>query len=41
MSTKERRRMVVLSELKAGRLKLVEAAAAMRVSYRQATRIWR
>lgn len=41
MSTKERRRLVVLSELSAGRLKLIEAAAAMRVSYRQAKRIWR
>lgn len=40
MSAKERRRLVVLSELKAGKLKLVEAAAAMRVSYRQAKRIW-
>ncbi|HNC96519.1 MAG TPA: ISNCY family transposase [Myxococcota bacterium] len=41
MSAKERRRLVVLSELKEGKLPLVEAAAVMRVSYRQAKRIWR
>lgn len=41
MSAKERRRLVVLSELKAGKLKLVEAAVAMGVSDRQAKRIWR
>ena len=41
MSAKERRRLVVLSEWQAGRLKLVAAAEAMGVSYRQAKRIGR
>jgi len=36
MSAKERRRLVVLSEWQAGRLKLVAAAEALGVSYRQA-----
>lgn len=40
MSQKERRRLVVLAEVKAGRLTLVRAAEVMRVSYRQAKRIW-
>lgn len=41
MSMKERRRMVVLSEVKAGRMRLVDAAEAMGLSYRQAKRVWR
>ncbi|MFM7817356.1 MAG: helix-turn-helix domain-containing protein, partial [Verrucomicrobiota bacterium] len=41
MSAKERRRLVVLSEWQAGRLKLVAAAEAMGVSYHQAKRIGR
>ncbi|MBM3902060.1 MAG: helix-turn-helix domain-containing protein [Verrucomicrobia bacterium] len=41
MSAKERRRLVVLSEWQAGRLKLVAAAEALGVSYRHARRIGR
>lgn len=41
MSQKERRRLSVMEEVKAGRLSLVKAAEVMRVSYRQAKRIWR
>jgi len=41
MSVKERRRLAVLSEWQAGRLKMVAAGEAMGVSYRQAKRIGR
>lgn len=41
MSIKERRRMAVLGEVKAGRLKVVGAAEAMGLSYRQAKRVWK
>ena len=41
MNSKERRRMTVLSAVKAGELSLVEAAQGMGVSYRQAKRIWK
>jgi transposase len=41
MSTKERRRMAVLGEVKAGRLKVAGAAEAMGLSYRQAKRVWK
>jgi len=41
MSLRERKRLVVMNEVKRRRLKLVEAAGVMRVSYRQAKRIWR
>jgi hypothetical protein len=40
MSQKERRRLVVLEQVKARRLTLVKAAGVMRVGYRQAKRIW-
>jgi hypothetical protein len=40
MSQKERRRLVVLEQVKSRRLSLVKAAEVMRVSYRQAKRIW-
>ena len=40
MSQKERKRLVVLDEVKTKRLTLVKAAEVMRVSYRQAKRIW-
>ena len=41
MSTKERRRIAVLGEVKAGRMKIVEAAEAVGLSYRQARRVWK
>jgi len=41
MNAKERRRLVVLAEVKAGRLGLGVGARAMGVSYRQAKRIWK
>src|SRR5262245_46870647 len=41
MSQKERKRLVVLEQVSRGQLKLVQAAQAMRVCYRQARRIWR
>jgi hypothetical protein len=41
MSQKERRRLVVLEQVRSRRLSLVKAAEVMRVSYRQAKRIWR
>jgi transposase len=41
MSGEERKRMVLLSEVKKGALSLAEAARTMRVCYRQAKRIWR
>lgn len=40
MSQKERRRLVVLEQVKAGQLTVVKAAEVMGVSYRQAKRIW-
>jgi transposase-like protein len=41
MSTKERRRMALMTRVTEGLLKLSLAAAMMRVSYRQGKRIWR
>ena len=41
MSQKERRRLVVLEQVKSGQLALVKAAEVMRVTYRQAKRLWR
>lgn len=41
MSMKERRRLAVLSEVKAGRMKIVEAAEVVGLSYRQARRVWK
>ncbi len=41
MSEKEMRRVEVLSRVKAGELSLKEAAEGMRLSYRQAKRLWR
>lgn len=41
MSSKERRRLTVLAQVKEGGLSLASAAGAMRVSYRQAKRIWK
>jgi len=41
MSRAELRRVGVMARVEAGELKLVNAAALMRVSYRQATRIWK
>ena len=40
MSGRERRRMVVLGEVKKGRMSLAEAGSQMRLSYRQAKRVW-
>jgi transposase len=40
MSAKERRRLVVMHEVKAGKLKLALAAGVLGVSYRQAKRVW-
>ena len=40
MSGKERRRMVVLGEVKKGRMSLVEGGGMMGLSYRQAKRVW-
>jgi len=40
MSAKERKRLVVMEQVKGGGLKLVEGADRMGVSYRQAKRIW-
>jgi transposase len=40
MSAKERRRLVVMEQVKSGGLKLVEAADRMGLSYRQTKRIW-
>ena len=40
MSVNERRRLVVLHQVKAGKLKLAQAAALLGVSYRQAKRVW-
>ena len=41
MSAKERRRLEVLARVREKHLKLVEAATLMRLSYRQAKRVWR
>jgi hypothetical protein len=41
MSAKERRRVVVLAGVKAGELKLVEAAQVLGLGYRQTKRVWR
>jgi molybdenum-dependent DNA-binding transcriptional regulator ModE len=40
MSGKERKRMVVLAEVKRGRMSLAQAARVMRLCYRQAKRVW-
>lgn len=40
MSGKERRRMVVLGDVKKGRMSLAEAGGLMGLSYRQAKRVW-
>jgi len=40
MSQKERKRLVVMEQLKSRRMTLVQAAEVMAVSYRQARRIW-
>ena len=41
MSARERGRLGVMTQVKKQGLRLVEAARLMRVSYRQAKRIWR
>jgi len=41
MSTKERRRLTVMTAVQAGELSLAEGAKAMKISYRQAKRIWK
>src|SRR5207244_10975506 len=41
MSRRELRRVEVLSRVKSKELKLVDAAALLEVSYRQAKRLWR
>ena len=41
MSAKERRRAVILANVKAGQLSLVEAAEVLRLGYRQTKRVWR
>jgi transposase len=41
MSTKERRRLTVMTAVQAGELSLAKGAAVMGVSYRQAKRIWK
>jgi hypothetical protein len=40
MSRKERKRMTVMQEVKAGKLKLVEAAEVLGLCYRQTKRVW-
>jgi len=40
MSSKERKRMVLLGEVKQGRISVAEAGRVMELSYRQAKRIW-
>lgn len=40
MSLKERKRLVVMNEVKRERLALVQAAGVMQLSYRQAKRVW-
>lgn len=41
MSQKERKRLVVLEQIKKGQMSLVQASQVMRVCYRQTRRIWR
>jgi len=41
MSSKERKRMVVLGEVKRGRMSVAQAGRAMGVCYRQAKRVWK
>lgn len=41
MSTRERRRMILMTRIKEGVLKLCAAAEMLRMSYRQAKRVWR
>src|ERR1019366_2930431 len=41
MSRRERKRLVVLAQVKRGELKLVTAGEVMGVTYRQAKRVWR
>lgn len=41
MSQKERKRLVVMNEVQQGKLKLVQAAEVMGLSYRQAKRVWK
>jgi molybdenum-dependent DNA-binding transcriptional regulator ModE len=41
MSAKERRRLVVLAEVKEGKLSLAEAARVLQLSYRQVKRVWK
>ena len=40
MSKKERRRLVVLSQLQGGKVSLVKAAELLGLSYRQMKRVW-
>ena len=40
MSKKERRRLVVLSQLQGGKVTLVKAAELLGLSYRQMKRVW-
>ena len=40
MSKRERRRLEVLSQVKAGKLSLVSAGKLLGVSYRQVKRLW-
>ena len=40
MSMQERKRLVVLTEVKQRKLRLVAAAAVLGLSYRQAKRVW-
>ena len=40
MSGKERKRMVVLAEVKNGKMRVAQAGRVMGVCYRQAKRIW-
>jgi molybdenum-dependent DNA-binding transcriptional regulator ModE len=41
MNLKERKRLVVLTEVAQGKMRLVEAARVLGLSYRQAKRVWR
>jgi hypothetical protein len=41
MSRRERKRLEVMSQVKAGRLRLSTASELLGISYRQAKRIWR
>ena len=40
MSRKERRRLVVLSQVQAGKISLAKAAELLGLSYRQMKRVW-